>query len=110
MRRFASLNRQADFARLRRQGRRVTTTSLIIYRGDSLPGDPSSLVGITVSKSIGTAVIRNKLRRRLAAILHCALATHRAMRLLVVARPHAAQVPFGDLSVELTSALGRAAS
>ena len=77
MRRFASLNRQADFARLRRQGRRVTTKSLVIYRSEPFASDISSLVGITVSKSIGKAVIRNKLRRRLAAIVHEAL-EHRA--------------------------------
>jgi ribonuclease P protein component len=107
MRRFASLRRQADFARLRRQGRRVTTKSLVIYRGDPLPSDASSLVGITVSKSIGKAVTRNKLRRRLAAILQEALASHRAMRLLVVARPLAAETPFITLQAELSSALER---
>jgi ribonuclease P protein component len=108
MRRFASLSRQADFARLRRQGRRISTKSLVIYRSDPLPGDASALVGITVSKSIGKAVIRNKLRRRLVAIIHEGLAHRRAMRLLVVARPSAAQAPFGDLSAEVTSALERA--
>ncbi|MBV8530169.1 MAG: ribonuclease P protein component, partial [Candidatus Eremiobacteraeota bacterium] len=87
MRRFESLRRQADFARLRRQGRRIPTKSLIIYRSDSFPGDPASLVGITIGKSVGKAVIRNKLRRRLAAIAHQALARSRAMRLLLVARP-----------------------
>ncbi|MGA8098087.1 MAG: ribonuclease P protein component [Candidatus Cybelea sp.] len=105
MRRFASLSRQADFARLRRQGRRASSKSLVIYRSDSLPGDPSSLVGITVSKSIGKAVIRNKVRRRLAAIVHEALAERRALRLLVVARPLAAQAPFAELQAELASAL-----
>jgi ribonuclease P protein component len=108
MRRFASLSRQADFARLRRQGRRLTTKRLVIYRSDPLPGDASSLVGITVSKSIGKAVIRNKLRRRLAAILHETLGPRRAMRLLVVARPLAAQAAFLDLRAELASALERA--
>jgi ribonuclease P protein component len=107
MRRFASLRRQADFARLRRQGRRVTTKSLVIYRCGSLSGDESSLVGITVSKSIGKAVIRNKLRRRLAAILHEAFASLPAMRLLVIARPIAAQTPYPDLRAELASALAR---
>jgi ribonuclease P protein component len=105
MRRFASLRRQADFARLRRQGRRASTKSLIIYRGAPSPGDGTSLVGITVSKSIGKAVIRNKLRRRLAAIVHEALARHRAMRLLVVARPIAATASYAELNVEVTSAL-----
>jgi ribonuclease P protein component len=105
MRRFASLRRQADFARLRRQGRRASSKSLIIYRGDSLAGDRSSLVGITVSKSIGKAVIRNKVRRRLAAIVNEALDGRRAMRLLVVARPVAALAPFGELKAEVASAL-----
>jgi ribonuclease P protein component len=107
MRRFASLCRQADFARLRRHGRRISTKNLTIYRADPLAGDTNSLVGITVSKSIGKAVVRNKLRRRLAAIIHDALAPHRAMRLLVVACPVAAQATFVDLRTEVTSALGR---
>ena len=108
MRRFASLSRQADFARLRRQGKRVSTKSLLIYRSDPLPSDPISLVGITVSKSIGKAVIRNKLRRRLAAIVDDALGQQAAMRLLVVARPGAEGAVFADLRAELASALGRA--
>ena len=102
----ASLRRQADFARLRRAGRRISTQSLTIYRSNALAGDASSLVGITVSKSIGKAVLRNKLRRRLSAIVREALAPQCAMRLLVVARPAAAQLSFADLKAEVTSALG----
>jgi ribonuclease P protein component len=107
MRRFTSLRRQVDFARLRRQGRRAATKSLIIYSTDPLPGDDISLVGITVSKSIGKAVLRNKLRRRIAAIVHEALALRSAKRLLVVARPQAASASFADLHAEVTSALER---
>lgn len=105
MRRFATLSRQADFARLRRHGRRFSTKSLVIYRTDSLPGDPSSLVGITVSKSIGKAVTRNKLRRRLAAIVNEALPPAGATRLLIVPRPIAAATPFSALQTEVRSAL-----
>ncbi|MBV9334240.1 MAG: ribonuclease P protein component [Candidatus Eremiobacteraeota bacterium] len=105
MRRFAALSRQADFARLRRHGRRSSTKHLVIYRSDSLPSDSRALVGITVSKSIGKAVTRNKLRRRLTAILDETLAHGIAMRLLVIARPDAALAAFGDLRAELTSAL-----
>jgi ribonuclease P protein component len=106
MRALASLRRHVDFARLRRQGHRVSTKSLIIYRSDSPAHDSTSLVGITVSKSIGKAVIRNKLRRRLSAIVREALAPRGAMRLLLIARPVAAQTPFADLQAEVTSALG----
>jgi ribonuclease P protein component len=106
MRRFTGLRRQSDFARLRRQGRRVAGKSFVIYRSESLAGDPSSLVGITVNKSIGKAVTRNKVRRRLAAIVHEALATQPTMRLLVVARPAAALSAHADLRAEMGAALG----
>jgi ribonuclease P protein component len=105
MRPFASLRRQADFARLRRHGRRISTKSLVIYRSDPLPGDAGALVGITVSKAVGKAVLRNKLRRRLAAIAGEALAHRDAMRLLFVARPLAATASFRDLRAEVSSAL-----
>ncbi len=108
MRRFAALRRQADFAWLRRRGRRFSTKSLTIYRCDALPGDLQPVVGITVTKSVGKAVHRNKVRRRIVAAVHDVLASHGAMRLLVIARPNALETPFGLLQAEVTSALQRA--
>jgi ribonuclease P protein component len=108
MRRFASLRRRADFARLRQRGRRIATQTLTLYIADAVPSDATSLVGITVNKSIGKAVVRNKLRRRLAAIVNDALArSRRPLRLVVVARPAAAQAEYAALQGEVTSALGR---
>ncbi len=109
MRRFKTLKRQADFARLRRQGRRISTRNLVLYRSDPLAGDDRTLVGITVSKTIGKAVTRNKLRRRLAAIVHDALAQGGRMRLLLVPRPVAAQARFAELRAEVGAALKGAA-
>jgi ribonuclease P protein component len=107
MRRFASLRRRGDFARLRQRGRRLSTPTLTLYRGDALASDASSLVGITVTKSIGKAVVRNKVRRRLAAIVHEALAGMPPARLLLVARPQAATAAFPALRADVTSALRR---
>jgi ribonuclease P protein component len=108
MRCFASLRRRADFARLRQRGRRVNTDTLTLYRSDAAANDPSSLVGIAINKSIGKAVVRNKIRRRLVAILEDALVQPRAMRLLVVARPGAAGAAFAALRADVHAALGRA--
>lgn len=105
MRRFASLRRTADFTRLRQRGRRVATPSLTIFRGDAAPADSRPLVGFTVSKAVGTAVVRNTVRRRLAACMHELLPEHARMRLLVVARPAAAALPYAALRAELTRAL-----
>jgi ribonuclease P protein component len=106
MRHFASLRRAADFARLRQRGRRRATANLTIYRGEAAPRDERPLVGITVSKSVGTAVVRNRLRRRLAASLQDLLSPQARMRLLVIARPSAAALPFAALHDELRRALG----
>lgn len=107
MRRFASLRRQADFIRLRRRGRRASTPHLTLYRSDPLPGDLVSLVGITVNKSVGKAVVRNKVRRRLVAIVDDALAGRQPMRLLVIPQPAAAQAGFDVLRADFASALAK---
>lgn len=105
MRRFASLRRTADFARLRQRGRRLATAHLTFYRAQAVPRDERPLVGITISKSVGTAVVRNRLRRRLAASLHDLLPSQARMRLLIVARPSAATLPYAALREELRRAL-----
>lgn len=52
-------------------------------------------------------MVRNKLRRRLAAIVHEALAGMPPARLLLVARPPAAAADFATLRADVTSALRR---
>jgi RNase P protein component len=51
-------------------------------------------------------VIRNRPRRRHAASLHDLLSSQARMRLLVIARPSAAALPFAALQDELRRALG----
>jgi ribonuclease P protein component len=104
MRAYASLRRQAEFARLRQRGRRIATGNLTIFRADPLRHDCASVVGITVAKPVGTAVVRNRVRRRVAAILQAALPGRR-LRLLVIAKPSAAEATFAQLRTEITQAL-----
>jgi len=109
MRCYASLRRRAEFARLRRYGRRIASRTLTLYLADAPSDDSTSLVGITVNKAIGKAVVRNKLRRRLASIVNDALAgSQRALALVVVARPPAAGADFACLRTDLLTALRRA--
>ena len=104
MRRYASLRRQGEFSRLRQRGRRYASGALTIYRSDPYRSDQKAVVGITVAKPVGKAVVRNKVRRRVAALLQQMLAGRR-LRLLVVAKPAAAQAPFAQLRNELERAL-----
>jgi len=104
MRPYASLRRTADFSRLRQRGRRIAAGALTVYRSEPYKADQTSIVGITVAKPVGKAVVRNKVRRRVAAILRELLAGRR-QRVLVVARPAAAAAPFAQLRNELERAL-----
>jgi ribonuclease P protein component len=105
MRRFASLSRQADFARLRQRGRRTATPNFTIYRGEGAAQGERPLVGITVSTAVGKAVIRNKVKRRIAACVHELIPSDPKMRLLVVARPSTAAASYRDLHDELARVL-----
>ncbi|MBV8245347.1 MAG: ribonuclease P protein component [Candidatus Eremiobacteraeota bacterium] len=102
MRRFGSLRRKADFARLRQRGRRKAGLHLTVYSADPAPHDPRALVGITIARPVGTAVTRNRLRRRILALLDERFAAGAPLeRLLIVPRPSAAALSYAGLRDEL---------
>jgi len=107
MRAFASLRRRGDFSRLRQRGRRVATPSLTVYRADSPPARGLPLVGISTGRAVGGAVVRNRVRRRIRAILDELFKDHLPpQRLLVEARPASANLSFERLQAELVRAIG----
>lgn len=100
-----SLRRPADFDRLRRRGRRTVTDAFTLYQADPLAGDRVAVLGISVSKAVGIAVVRNRVRRRLAAIAADELAGRPPARFLLIVRPPAAAMPFEQLAERLHRAL-----
>ena len=68
-------------------------------------------IGLTVTRKIGNAVVRNRARRRLREALRLMLPgpARPATDYVVVARPPALTVPFTDLQTELADAFGQAA-
>lgn len=105
MRRYAGLRRRRDFTRLRQRGRRTATAHFTLYRDEAAPEGGRPLVGISVSKDVGNAVVRNRVRRRVGASLHELLPPQSRVRLLVVARPAAAALAYAALHDELRGAL-----
>lgn len=73
------------------------------------PDEPPATVGFVVSKSVGNAVTRNRVKRRLRA-LSAPLLTDLAPGSAVVVRalPASANASFDELSAQLSSALRRA--
>jgi ribonuclease P protein component len=69
------LSRSRDFDAVYRNGRSVSTRYLTLYRfarpGDE-PGDPR--LGLAVPKAVGSAVVRNRIKRRLREIWRAELA------------------------------------
>ena len=57
----ARLRRRSDFADLKERGRRVNTPDFIIVSADS--AFECSRLGITVSRKVGNAVARNRVKR-----------------------------------------------
>ena len=63
--RSARLKRPADFARVYAVRRSASSGPLVLYAAkNALPGEPVRL-GMSVSRRIGTAVVRNRWKRRL---------------------------------------------
>jgi ribonuclease P protein component len=105
MRRFASLRGRGDFARVRARGRRTITPNLTVFQADATPADVRPLVGISVSKAVGGAVLRNRVRRRLAACVDETLPQGARVRVLISARPSAASAPYAALRAEVQRCL-----
>ena len=77
-----------------------------------LPGDPAGIVrlGISVPRRVGTAVTRNRVRRRLREIFRRTRSVFGGAsgRLVVNVRPSAAGVPFQALSEDYRTTVLRA--
>jgi ribonuclease P protein component len=59
------LSRSRDFDAVYRHGRSVSTRFLVLYWFAREDGVDGARVGLAVPKAVGTAVVRNKIKRRL---------------------------------------------
>jgi ribonuclease P protein component len=97
------MRRRGDFARAVRQGSRsgrtLLTGHLLVPAGE---GGTPPRVGFVVSRAVGKAVVRNRVRRRLRAAVREYLSSLPGGSLLVVrAHPQAATARQADLAAEL---------
>ena len=97
------MRRRRDFSLAVRQGSRsgrtLLTGHLLVPVGD---GHGPARAGFVVSRSVGMAVVRNKVRRRLRVLVRKYLSSLPGGSLLVVrAHPQAATARQADLAAEL---------
>ncbi|HEY4775411.1 MAG TPA: ribonuclease P protein component [Xanthobacteraceae bacterium] len=104
--RWERLRRRADFLAIA-AGAKVHVAGFVLQtrdRGDRAP----PRLGYTVSKKVGSAVERNRVRRRLREVVKVSAARLREGHdYVLVGRRAALDLPFERLAQDLTGALGR---
>jgi ribonuclease P protein component len=106
--RLTTISKRADFVAAN-SGLRATTPGFVLLVRDRKDSDPSMRVGFTVTKKIGGAVIRNRMKRRFRALAReivpikgLAGADH-----VMIGRAKGIERDFGLLRSELAGALDR---
>lgn len=104
------LQHSADFAAVARHGRRQATGGLVLtlLAPDQGAGSAPARVGFVVGRRLGSAVARNRLRRRLRALMSSRIARlPRGARVVIRALPEAARQPTAQLGADLDRLLDR---
>ena len=101
-----SLRKRHEFLSLRDKGHKEVTRFFVMQARDTKQPHPA-LYGLTASKKIGNAVVRNRARRRLRALVRMHLAPHgrAGWHYGLIARYALADAPFRALEDSFISAL-----
>ncbi len=111
LRKINTIRKRSDFLAAQ-AGRRAGATGFLLVRGALPNGLAEMRIGYTVTKKIGSAVIRNRIRRRLREIARRALPVsgEAGFDYVVIARPAAATRSFPLLLDDMERALLRLAA
>lgn len=104
------LVRAADYRVVVRRGRRSSTANAVVYR---LPREEHEIVrfGFIVSKAVGNAVVRNRVRRRLKAVCFSLQTTdvypQPGTDIVIRALPAAAEASWAELRDDVTRSIAK---
>ncbi len=107
--RISTLKKRSDFQRVRGGGRFSGQALVLEGKPRSGVSEPGARFGFTITRKLGGAVVRNRIRRRLKAAI-AGLANGVAdprFDYVIVARAPAHEMPFAKLCEELSAAFRR---
>jgi ribonuclease P protein component len=93
----------ADFRRIVRSGRRQSSPVAVLHITEAEAG--VSRFGFVVSKKVGNAVVRNRIRRRMSEIVRAGMPVDPPVDVVVRALPRAATADFATLTDAFTTLL-----
>ncbi len=103
------MSARADFALAMREGAKAGRDTVVVYV--AVAGDAERMAGFAVSRAVGGAVVRNRVKRRLRAISAPLLAhAPSGTRLVVRALPASASARFDRLAQDVAGATRSALS
>jgi ribonuclease P protein component len=101
------LTRRADFLKAAK-GARISARAFALQGvAQAEVSEPGARVGLTVTRKVGHAVERNRIRRRLKEVLRLTqdLPLHQSHDYVIIARREALSTPFSQLQQELARSL-----
>jgi ribonuclease P protein component len=105
LQRLRRLRRSSEYQRIRREGQSFHTAHFIVNVN---PGREVSRLGITVSRKIGNAVCRNRLKRWLRELFRQNYMLFRqATDVSIVAKRHAGQLSHSQVDQEILTVFAR---
>ncbi|HWL67352.1 MAG TPA: ribonuclease P protein component [Geminicoccus sp.] len=102
------LKKRPDFLRVAK-GRRWHGSGMVVQYAARVVPDERTGVGFTASRKVGGAVVRNRAKRRLRAVVRelVPAAAPAGLDLVLIARPQTATLPYAVLREDLTQALAK---
>ena len=108
MRGYSVIKKRSDFLAANR-GKRYATPGFVLLVRDRRDDSPAIRLGITITKKVGNAVIRNRMRRRFRALAQEMLADKGKAGAdhILIGRDSGIERNFDALRVDMVKALGK---